>query len=659
MSRDPATAGAVVAASFSALPAELIVLVSSYLHTRDSLVLAATSSTLHNALNDITLARFMRTDSCGDWPLWWAAGKTSSQAFNTAKRALELGADPNAFIDAEFLPTDVRVQWASMTPLLLATRNKNAAMVELLLQHGGDPCVSGKAQSPVTMAASLGDLASLRLFMSYSSDSPSLPAASMRAAPTRARPPRIMTSRDSNGDTPLHLAAAYGNDAVAEFLLQHGARVDARSRTRATPLHEAIEHGKRSTVDLLVGYGADLLVLSNRASRSWAGQNSLDMAVQAATSFDHKHHSNGLNEEESLDLLRHLLLTRRRFATDGRAWLNIPEDRAHMLLVPCLGSVHGSAVLKTLLESGVKADAVDNVFPLTALWENTGYVRSPEDEERICTVAQMLLDAGADIECRGYVRKQPVLHRAAATGNVRLVALLVERHADLDARDEMGFSLLHTAAMCAEKVDILEWLLGPRHNRGSALDKAMSQQLTSSVGEGRMTPLVLALLYGHRHAAMLLLNCEGVRADVASNGGNSTLGTAMHHSGLVTLASMLVQNGASVNERDDRGRTPLMIAATHECLEGVQYLLREGAKVDAIRDRGPRSSGWTRTTALVIAARAQALPIASLLINYGASLTLALECDPQLLGFLREGDNLGLVSLMEGKVVATTDDGVD
>jgi ankyrin repeat protein len=61
------------------------------------------------------------------------------------------------------------------------------------------------------------------------------------------------------GLTPLALTAAYGHRNVAEFLLNHGANLDIRSRgLEQTPLHSAAEHGNTNVAELLLDRGADV-----------------------------------------------------------------------------------------------------------------------------------------------------------------------------------------------------------------------------------------------------------------------------------------------------------------------------------------------------------------------------------------------------------------
>lgn len=62
---------------------------------------------------------------------------------------------------------------------------------------------------------------------------------------------------DSKGSTLLHWAASYGDVALTELLLAHGAVIESRDSYGQTPLHVAVMGGSFAVVDALLNLGAD------------------------------------------------------------------------------------------------------------------------------------------------------------------------------------------------------------------------------------------------------------------------------------------------------------------------------------------------------------------------------------------------------------------
>jgi len=60
------------------------------------------------------------------------------------------------------------------------------------------------------------------------------------------------------GYTPLHQAAACGQIAVARFLIENGASLDATEESGFYPLHVASANGRLEIVKLLIENGADI-----------------------------------------------------------------------------------------------------------------------------------------------------------------------------------------------------------------------------------------------------------------------------------------------------------------------------------------------------------------------------------------------------------------
>jgi len=81
--------------------------------------------------------------------------------------------------------------------------------------------------------------------------------------------------RDSDGRTPLHVAAERGDVRIARALLDHGASLDPREQEGQTPLHLAAEQGHAGVAQLLVRRGADI------GTRDERGRTPLQVASAA------------------------------------------------------------------------------------------------------------------------------------------------------------------------------------------------------------------------------------------------------------------------------------------------------------------------------------------------------------------------------------------
>jgi len=91
--------------------------------------------------------------------------------------------------------------------------------------------------------------------------------------------PALINSKDKNGATPLHWAAAWCTRDMAELLLAHKADVNAKANDGTTPLHGAAANGRKDVAELLLANGAEVNAKADE------GQTPLHLAVLSG----HKH----------------------------------------------------------------------------------------------------------------------------------------------------------------------------------------------------------------------------------------------------------------------------------------------------------------------------------------------------------------------------------
>ncbi|XP_069498178.1 CARD- and ANK-domain containing inflammasome adapter protein-like [Ambystoma mexicanum] len=156
---------------------------------------------------------------------------------------------------------------------------------------------------------------------------------------------------------------------------------------------------------------------------------------------------------------------------------------------------------------------------------------------------------------------ETLLHVAAANGRVPVIELLIKMGAKIDLKDQNGRTALHRAAENGH-ADAVRVLLRAGANM-YALDK-----------DGH-TPLHLAAQ--HQHLGILKIMLE--EEDRHYKNGHHFLHMAALRDDS-RLVGLLLQNGAPVDEKDDKKKTALAYAVSKGFEQTVKVLLEAGASID-------------------------------------------------------------------------------
>ena len=118
----------------------------------------------------------------------------------------------------------------------------NVAMVKgLMLRRVSCFCLNNKGQYPIHLAAALGQLQILKLFVNYA--------------------PESVDVQDTLLRTPLIWASLKGHIQCVMYLLQNGANIEAQDQTGLSPLFASLAEARCAVARLLVSYGANIHII--------------------------------------------------------------------------------------------------------------------------------------------------------------------------------------------------------------------------------------------------------------------------------------------------------------------------------------------------------------------------------------------------------------
>ena len=388
--------------------------------------------------------------------------------------------------------------------IVKAARSGELIIMKMLLEAGvAVNCFSREHYTPLGEAAGSGQAKASRLLLEAGADA---------------------NKTDKYGDNPLHKAVRGGYTDIVALLLEAGADVNAPGQSKESPIVALAKRGytreRAAMVQQLLESGADPTGRDEdfgRTSLEWSILQGDEASVEILLKYDRP-------DPSRRNLM--LLLTK---------------------IYHAVRSGSDEAIIDQLL-SKVEIPRLQTTAELLLL-----YIPAEKGYEG---VVRLFLDLGATIEARGP-DGEAALHLASGEGHTRIVQLLINRGADVDAQ----------AAASKGRKTIREFLL----NNGASID---------ALQEKDGTALAHAVAYRHPTTAKLLLERGAdVNTEIGSDGG-----TVLHLAarGPEYWVEMLLRRGADLESKDHFGQTPLVVAVRCGQAAAAQILLDKGANPHAL-----------------------------------------------------------------------------
>ena len=340
-------------------------------------------------------------------------------------------------------------------------------------------------------------------------------------------------AKDVLGETPLFKASATSNELV-EFFLKCGSSANTKNKFGETPLMKAIDDSQASIVRTLLEHGASV---------NATDQHGICPLLHRLRSSD-------------VEICELLL----QYGCD----VNIPDENGE---TPLHQLTWGPDIMKMFLDQGARVGVLDRESR-TSL-HAASYQGDPSSIE-------LLIHHGADVNATDNHGWTP-LHFAAAGENYDALEILIENGSDVAAVDNTGRTALHLAARkgC---ISLLELLI----SHGSNIN---SKDYRGRTLLGMAFKLDYSFDFYYRDFVKYYLEHGGDKFAVDDETGRTILHFAASHRFVSTIDDLL-EHGLDLEARDKNGETPLHRAAGYGSEEMIQHLVNRGADVCAVNKSG-------------------------------------------------------------------------
>lgn len=429
------------------------------------------------------------------------------------------------------------------TALHVAASYGSMDVVALFVEHMGKSsavdCLSEDLSRPLHFAAARGQESTCGLLLDSGADVNTTDAkghTALHRAASKNRGKKIMRlleagalikARDKQGYTPLHLAAMNENTYAIKVLLQNGASTSSRDDLGLTALLSAAAAGCDKSIPLLVKDGADV----NASSSSGAS------CLHLAAAGNHR--------------------KARRLLLSLGAKMNTTDDSGATALDSAKYAKSKRAQIILKYAGAKSGEDLGLHLPDSPIWPA---VRTGDH-----ATLQALMDEHYNLDLRHKLTGQTPIHLAASVGRIDTISFLMEKGANISARNTIGETALHYAVH-SRSIETIDFLVG----------KGLDPHVENFPGS---RPLHIACFIGAEQIVSRLLSMKGNVGDTLKS-ASAVYGTplwAASSSGYVSIVRDLVEAGAFIETSHSYVGTPLFASCYNGHIDVVKYLLSIGA----------------------------------------------------------------------------------
>ncbi|KAI0235048.1 Poly [ADP-ribose] polymerase tankyrase-2 [Lamellibrachia satsuma] len=497
------------------------------------------------------------------------------------------------------------------TPLHEAASKNRVEVCLLLLAHGADPTlVNCHSKSAIDVASTL----ELRERLQYEYKGHCLLEGARQADASRVKKHLsvevVNFKHPYTGDSALHCAATSPfpkRKQVMETLIRKGANLNDKNKDLLTPLHVAADKSHFDVLDILLKHGAKVNVLDG------AGQTALHRVCQ----------------QGSMQACRLLLgygIDPTVVSQQGYMAAQLaPEDIQKMLRDDVPATTTDVDI--QLLEAA-KAGDVEVVKKLVTAHPHAVNCRDLDGRHSTplhfaggynrVNLVEFLLKHGADVHAKDKGGLVP-LHNACSYGHYEVTQHLIQQGACVNAADLWKFTPLHEAA-AKGKFEICKLLL--KHGADANKKNRDGHTPLDLVKEGDVdiqdllrgdAALLEAAKKGNLARVQRLATSDNINCRDTQGRNSTPLHLAAGYNNM-EVAEFLLENGADVNAQDKGGLIPLHNASSYGHVDIAALLIKYDTSVNAVDKWG--------FTPLHEAAQKGRTQLCALLLAHGADPTM-------------------------------------